>query len=146
MLRDRVAIRAELREGGYSLKWVGSHSARRSYTMATIGQVRFSGLSKQELGTPNITVNDKDGEKEFVADSYMIEKEVYVVDPSKLIIGAPEGMEGGQMVENAGSPIFQVPGTSTWTDAYRSYMTWRGQYDMTACRFAGKQKNFTPAT
>lgn len=146
-LRDEVAVRAELRNSDYKLMWVGSHSARRSFIAATTGQVRFTGLAKQELGTPGIEVNDRDGTKPFIADQYMIEKEVYVVDPSKIIHGAPEGMEGGQMVENGtGNPIFQVPGSSTWTDAFRSYMTLRCAAGMIECRYSGKMTTFTPAT
>ena len=145
-LRDEVAVRAELRNSDYKLMWVGSHQTRRSFIAATTGQVRFAGLAKQELGTPGIEVNDRDGTKPFIADQYMIDKEVYVVDASKIIHGSPEGMEGGQMVENNGSPIFQVPGTSTWTDAYRSYMTLRCAAGMIECRFSGKMTTFTPAT
>lgn len=145
LIRDRVNDTQGLR-GEYASTWLCSRRGRRSLTQATIGQVRFASLSKQELGTPGMDINDKDGTKSVVEDQYILDTEVFVIDPSKVCYGSPEGMEGARMVESNGSSVFQGISTTIHADFELSYATWRGNFGMDECRAAGKLYNFTPAT
>ncbi len=113
-------------------------------TNTTIGQTRFSGLAKQEMGTPEMTVNDKDGVKTVITDQYCIDTELFVIDPSKVCYGSPEGMEGARMVEHNGSSVFLGLATTIHADFKLSYATWRGNFGMDECRAAGKLYNFLP--
>lgn len=145
-LRDKVWERAHLK-GEYNLKWICNPRTRRSFVETTRGMVRWASLEKQELGTTTLNVNDKDGSKELMTDSYLIDGELFVIDPSKLLYGCPEGMEGAQVAENAaGSPVFQLMDASYVYDKFRSYATWRGQYGLEECHSSGKFYNFTPGT
>ena len=145
-LRDVVNDRASLRYG-YASSWVCNRRTRRSLAASTLGMVRFSGPTDVNMGTPTMKVNDKDGTKEVQETTYIPDKYLFAVDYSKFVKGSPEGMEGPQMVDNpAGSPVFMVPGTSNWTDAYRSFATLRCAVGMEEFRASGVLTNFTPAT
>lgn len=146
-LRDSVNDRASLRYG-YASTWVCNRRSRRSLAATTLGMIRFADQSKAaQSGTPSFSINDKDGTKEVMETTYLPDAELLALDFSKFVYGSPEGMEGPQVVENpGGSPIFMVPGTSNWTDAYRSFVTLRCALGMEEFRAAGRMTNFTPAT
>jgi len=144
-LRDTINDFQGLR-GEYSTTWLGSRRTRRSLTATTLGQVRFNKLSTQEVGTNSMTVNDKDGPKDFMADQYCLDTELFAIDPTKVCYGAPEGMEGARMVEHNGSSVFLGLATTIHADFKLSYATWRGNFGMDECRAAGKRYNYTPVT
>lgn len=144
-LRDTINDVHGLR-GVYASTWLCSRRTRRSMTSATIGQVRFAGLNKQEIGTSSMKLNDKDGEKTVYEDQYLLDTELFAIDPTKVCYGSPEGMEGARMVEHNGSSVFLSPSTTTYADSYQSFMTWRGNFGMDECRAAGKLYNYTPVT
>lgn len=145
VLRDTVNDIHGLR-GTYASTWLGSRRTRRSLIATTIGNVRFSGLDAQEVGSNDIKVNDKDGAKTFLADPYLLDTELFAIDPHKVCYGSPEGMEGARMVEHNGSSVFLGLASTIHADFKLSYATWRGNFGMDECRAAGKWYNYTPAT
>lgn len=145
-LRDTVNDRASLRYG-YASTWLCNRRTRRSMTAASEGMVRFTAPDAISQGTPEMQVNDKDGTKAVKISTYVPDAYLFAVDPSKFVYGSPEGMEGPQMIENpGGSPVFMVPGTSNWTDGYRSFVTLRCALGMEEFRASGVLYNFTPVT
>lgn len=147
LIRDKVADIFETTEGGtYDSTWLGSRRTRRSLVSTTLGAVRFQGLDKQKVGTTEIQIGDKDGDKTFLADPMCLDTELFVIDFSKVCYGSPEGMEGARMVENNGSPIFQGFVNSVPADFNTMHATWRGNFGMDDCQAAGLLYNYTPVT
>lgn len=145
VIRDKVQD-VQAQRGEYKSMWVGSRRTRRSLIATTVGQVRFTGLKKQEVGSPDIAINDRDGEKMFEADENCLDTELFVIDATKVCYGSPEGMEGVRMVESNGSAIHQGRSSDLPADFFTSHTTWRGNFGMDDCRAAGKLYNYTPAT
>jgi len=122
-LRDLVMDQASKR-GNYKTRWCGNRKMRRWATLATIGQNRFANLSLS-IGNASMTVNDKDGPKEFVEDQYIADGELYAICANALVKAYPEGMKGGYPVENAsGGVLWQANASSGAGHADNRFMYW----------------------
>jgi hypothetical protein len=124
LLRDAVMDVAKSRSGKYSSKWCGNREMRRWCALATIGQVRFASPTALSLGTPGVTINDKDGAKSFIEDEYIRDGYLYAVTPSKFIVSYPAGMKGGYPVMNGNSAFWQATAASGAGYSDRKIMYW----------------------
>jgi len=138
-LRDRIQDQADLR-GNYRTDWLGNRKMRRWATQTTRGQVRFADAEATSVGMSKVSVNDKDGRKEFVVDEYIIDGELYAVTWAKFCMGVPEGGRGAQPVMNGNSPLFQATAASGdgYSDSQIQYASWKGNIGIDQGRCQGK--------
>lgn len=105
-IRDLVQTVGGARSTGFSSKWVFTPTTRAWAAIACIGQNRFADMGNFKLGTATMKVADADGEKEFMEEPMLRDGEIWCIDPSKLVIAYPQGMEGGEFVQNPAGDIF----------------------------------------
>ena len=122
-LRDAIMDQAEKR-GEYRSRWVGNRKMRRWATLATIGQNRFADLDLS-IGNAQMQINDKDGRKQFVEESYLPDGELYAVCAPKFVKSYPEGMKGGYPIERQGGGVlWQANASSGAGHADAQFMYW----------------------
>lgn len=103
ILRDTVKNIAEPRTK-YKSYWAFHPTVRRWFTLATIGQNRFSDLSLK-VGVNTMKVADRDGTKEFIEDQNLPTGKFWMVAPAKFVHGYPKGMKGGYAKKQGNSAL-----------------------------------------
>lgn len=93
ILRDTVKNIAEPRSK-YKSYWAFHPTVRRWFTLATIGQNRFSD-NNLRVGVNEMKVADRDGTKTFIEDANLPTGKFWMVCPAKFVKAYPKGMKGG---------------------------------------------------